>query len=395
MKVLRKSNRKEPLIRLFFYEGDATNESNHFARKQRAYPFSNQSEKNDFAASRCAENWFQKKAWVKQVTVHERTGCVILQYSGSRKEVLAAIREFNLQEAQSQITLPLHSSRELNRKFQEKLVGKVVLKAASMLFLPKPLRIARIVWHMLPFLKRGIRCILRGKLKVDVLDALSIGISVFRKDFGTAGTVMFLLELGELLEEWTRKKSMEDLARCMALNVERVWLKTPESEVLTAVSEIRPGDQIVIRAGSMIPMDGILAEGEVTVNQASLTGESVPVVKHLGNTVYAGTVVEEGECVIEVKQAMGSSRYDQIVTMIEKSEQMKSAVESKAANLADKLVPYTFAGSILSFFADAQYIASFVGTHGRFLLCIKIFHAAGGTFCYERSRKRTYHCERR
>lgn len=173
------------------------------------------------------ENWFQKKSWITQVTVHERTGCVILQYSGSRKEVLAAIREFNLQEAQSQITLPLHSSRELNRKFQEKLVGKVVLKAASMLFLPKPLQIARIVWHMLPFLKRGIHCLWRGKLKVDVLDALSIGISAFRKDFGTAGTVMFLLELGELLEEWTRKKSMEDLARCMALNVDRVWLKTP------------------------------------------------------------------------------------------------------------------------------------------------------------------------
>ena len=160
---------------------------------------------------------------------------------------------------------------------------------------------------------------------------------------------MFLLELGELLEEWTRKKSMEDLARCMALNVDRVWLKTPESEILTAVSDIRPGDKIVIRTGSMIPMDGILAEGEVTVNQASLTGESVPVVKHPGNTVYAGTVIEEGECILEVKQAMGSSRYDQIVTMIEKSEQMKSAAESKAANLADKLVPYTFAGSILSF----------------------------------------------
>lgn len=156
------------------------------------------------------ENWFQKKSWITQVTVHERTGCVILQYSGSRKEVLAAIREFNLQEAQSQITLPLHSSRELNRKFQEKLVGKVVLKAASMLFLPKPLQIARIVWHML-LLKRGIHCLWRGKLKVDVLDALSIGISAFRKDFGTAGTVMFLLELGELLEEWTRKNQWKTL----------------------------------------------------------------------------------------------------------------------------------------------------------------------------------------
>lgn len=154
---------------------------------------------------------------------------------------------------------------------------------------------------------------------------------------------------GRTVGRMDQKKSMEDLARCMALNVDRVWLKTPESEILTAVSDIRPGDKIVIRTGSMIPMDGILAEGEVTVNQASLTGESVPVVKHPGNTVYAGTVIEEGECILEVKQAMGSSRYDQIVTMIEKSEQMKSAAESKAANLADKLVPYTFAGSILSF----------------------------------------------
>ena len=341
------------------------------------------------------ENWFQKKSWITQVTVHERTRCVILQYSGSRKEVLAAIRGFNLQEAQSQITLPLHSSRELNRKFQEKLVGKVVLKAASMLFLPKPLQIARIVWHMLPFLKRGIHCLWRGKLKVDVLDALSIGISAFRKDFGTAGTVMFLLELGELLEEWTRKKSMEDLARCMALNVDRVWLKTPESEILTAVSDIRPGDQIIIRAGSMIPMDGILAEGEVTVNQASLTGESVPVVKHQGSTVYAGTVVEEGECILEVKQAMGSSRYDQIVTMIEKSEQMKSAVESKAASLADKLVPYTFAGSIFSFLLTRNILRALSVLMVDFSCALKFSMPLAVLSAMREAGKRTYHCKRR
>ena len=295
------------------------------------------------------ENWFQKKSWITQVTVHERTGCVILQYSGSRKEVLAAIREFNLQEAQSQITLPLHSSRELNRKFQEKLVGKVVLKAASMLFLPKPLQIARIVWHMLPFLKRGIRLSLERKT-----EGRCAGCTVHRnfrvsKRFRDSWNRHVPVGTGRTVRRMDQKKINGRLARCMALNVDRVWLKTPESEILTAVSDIRPGDKIVIRTGSMIPMDGILAEGEVTVNQASLTGESVPVVKHPGNTVYAGTVIEEGECILEVKQAMGSSRYDQIVTMIEKSEQMKSAAESKAANLADKLVPYTFAGSILSF----------------------------------------------
>ena len=268
---------------------------------------------------------------------------------GSRKEVLAAIREFNLQEAQSQITLPLHSSRELNRKFQEKLVGKVVLKAASMLFLPKPLQIARIVWHMLPFFEERYPLSLERKT-----EGRCAGCTVHRnfrisQRFRNSRNRHVSVGTGRTVGRMDQKKSMEDLARCMALNVDRVWLKTPESEILTAVSDIRPGDKIVIRTGSMIPMDGILAEGEVTVNQASLTGESVPVVKHPGNTVYAGTVIEEGECILEVKQAMGSSRYDQIVTMIEKSEQMKSAAESKAANLADKLVPYTFAGSILSF----------------------------------------------
>ena len=295
------------------------------------------------------ENWFQKKEWIKQVTVHERTRCVILQYRGSRQNMIEAIRTFTWEQAEKTVLLPMHSSRELNRNFQEKLMGKLIVKAASMLFLPKPLRILRILCHMIPFVKRGIRCLLKGKLKVDVLDALSIVISVLRKDFGTAGMVMFLLELGELLEEWTRKKSVDDLASCMALHVDRVWLRTPEVEVLTPISDIHPGDQIVIRAGNMIPIDGIVAEGESMVNQASLTGEAIPVRKYPGCMVYAGTVAEEGECVIEVKQSLGESRYDQIVSMIEKSEQMKSLAESKAANLADKLVPYTFAGSLLSF----------------------------------------------
>ncbi|MFR8872611.1 MAG: HAD-IC family P-type ATPase [Oscillospiraceae bacterium] len=185
--------------------------------------------------------------------------------------------------------------------------------------------------------------------KVELLDALSISISACRRDFGTAGMVMFLLEVGELLEEWTRKKSVADLARCMSLNVDRVWLRTAQGEVLIPVSQIQPGDAVVVRAGGIVPVDGLVLEGEVTVNQASLTGESIPVPKRPGGAVYAGTVVEEGECVLEVKQASGQSRYDQIVHMIEQSEQMKSEAESKAANLADKLVPYTFAGSLISF----------------------------------------------
>ena len=295
------------------------------------------------------EAWIQGKSWCRQVTVHERTCCVILYYDGTRQAVLNEIRHFSWQEAERTTALPAHSSRALNREFEEKLVAKVVCKAACTLFLPSPLRIARILWHMIPFVRRGLRCLLRRRIKVELLDALSISISACRRDFGTAGMVMFLLEVGELLEEWTRKKSVADLARCMSLNVDRVWLRTAQGEVLAPVSQIQPGDAVVVRAGGIIPVDGLVLEGEVTVNQASLTGESIPVPKRPGGAVYAGTVVEEGECVLEVKQASGQSRYDQIVHMIEQSEQMKSEAESKAANLADKLVPYTFAGSLLSF----------------------------------------------
>ena len=295
------------------------------------------------------EAWIQGKSWCRQVTVHERTCCVILYYDGDRQTVLEAIRQFSWQEAERTTSLPAHSTRALNREFEEKLVTKVVCKAACTLFLPSPLRIARILWHMIPFVRRGLHCLLRRRIKVELLDALSISISACRRDFGTAGMVMFLLEVGELLEEWTRKKSVADLARCMSLNVDRVWLRTAQGEVLVPVSQIQPGDAVVVRAGGIIPVDGLVLEGEVTVNQASLTGESIPVPKRPGGAVYAGTVVEEGECVLEVKQASGQSRYDQIVHMIEQSEQMKSEAESKAANLADKLVPYTFAGSLISF----------------------------------------------
>ena len=295
------------------------------------------------------EAWIQGKSWCRQVTVHERTCCVILYYDGTRQAVLNEIRHFSWQEAERTTALPAHSSRALNREFEEKLVTKVVCKAACTLFLPPPLRIARILWHMIPFVRRGLRCLLRRRIKVELLDALSISISACRRDFGTAGMVMFLLEVGELLEEWTRKKSVADLARCMSLNVDRVWLRMAQGEVLVPVSQIQPGDAVVVRAGGIVPVDGLVLEGEVTVNQASLTGESIPVPKRPGGAVYAGTVVEEGECVLEVKQASGQSRYDQIVHMIEQSEQMKSEAESKAANLADKLVPYTFAGSLISF----------------------------------------------
>ena len=294
------------------------------------------------------ETWLKGQPWTKEAVVHERTGCVIVTYTGGRETVLAALGGFTWAGAESSVTLPGHSTRELNREFQEKLVGKVLMKGAAALFLPAPLRIARVVWHMVPFLHKGLRCLSRRKIKVELLDALSIGISVGRRDFGTAGMVMFLLEIGELLEDWTRKKSVADLAESLSLHVDRVWLKTEAGEVLTPIGQVQPGDRVVVRAGGVIPLDSVVAEGEVTVNQASLTGESVPVAKRPGGAVYAGTVVEEGECVLEVKQASGQGRYDQIVEMIQRSEQMKSAAEAKASGLADKLVPYTFAGSLLS-----------------------------------------------
>ena len=294
------------------------------------------------------EAWLKGQPWAKDAVVHERTRCVILTYAGDRATVLSAIGNFTWAEAEETVTLPGHSTRALNREFQEKLVGKVLMKGASALFFPAPLRVARVIWHMIPFLHKGLRCLGRRRIKVELLDALSIGISACRRDFGTAGTVMFLLEIGELLEDWTRKKSVADLAESLSLHVDRVWLKTPDGDVLTPIGQIKPGDRVVVRAGSIIPLDGVVAEGEVTVNQASLTGESVPVAKRPGGAVYAGTVVEEGECILDVKQASGQGRYDQIVEMIQRSEQMKSATEAKASNLADKLVPYTFAGSLLS-----------------------------------------------
>lgn len=295
------------------------------------------------------ETWLKGQPWTREAVVHERTCCVILTYGGDRETVLSAIGSFTWAGAEETVTLPSHSTRALNREFQEKLVGKVLMKGAAALFLPAPLRIARVVWHMIPFLSKGLRCLGRRRIKVELLDALSIGISVFRRDFGTAGTVMFLLEIGELLEDWTRKKSVADLAESLSLHVDRVWLKTPAGDVLTPIGQIRPGDQVVVRAGGVIPLDGVVAQGEATINQASLTGESVPVAKRPGSAVYAGTVVEEGECILDVKQASGQGRYDQIVEMIQRSEQMKSATEAKASNLADTLVPFTFAGSLLSF----------------------------------------------
>ena len=295
------------------------------------------------------EAYLQNQPGVLSATVHERTCCAVIRYIGDRENIIRAIAQFNYTAPSVTALTPTHSGRALNREYQEKLVGKVITKFACTLFLPAPLQIARTIWLSLPFLGRGLKRLIHRELKVELLDALSIGVSMVRRDFSTAGSVMFLLDIGELLEEWTHKKSVDDLARCMSLNVKRVWLKTDDAEVLVPLSNITVGDRILVRMGNVIPLDGEVVEGEVMVNQASLTGESMPVAKRPGTQVYAGTVIEEGDCVIEVTQSSGESRYDKIVSMIEQSEQLKSAAESHAANLADKLVPYTLIGSALSY----------------------------------------------
>jgi len=292
------------------------------------------------------EAYLQNQPGVLNAAVHERTCCAVIRYIGDRENIIRAIAQFNYTAPSVTALTPTHSGRALNREYQEKLVGKVITKFACTLFLPAPLQIARTIWLSLPFLGRGLKRLIHRELKVELLDALSIGVSMVRRDFSTAGSVMFLLDI---VEEWTHKKSVDDLARCMSLNVKRVWLKTDDAEVLVPLSNIAVGDRILVRMGNVIPLDGEVVEGEVMVNQASLTGESMPVAKRPGTQVYAGTVIEEGDCVIEVTQSSGESRYDQIVKMIENSEKLKSASETRAAALADKLVPYTLVGSALSY----------------------------------------------
>ena len=310
------------------------------------FPFTEPSAEVDVSCFKCGGKgcrFCKGSGWI------EILGCGMIQYCGERSALLTFLSRFSYDTPEIAKLAPAHSGRALNRAYEEKLVGKVVFKVIRKCFLPPPLAAAYTVLKSIPYLVRGVRCLLQGKLRVELLDGLSIGISMARRDFSTAGSVMFLLSLGELLEEWTHKKSVDDLARCMSLNVDRVWLHTQEGEVLVPLNQIQPGDAISVRMGGLIPVDGMIVQGEVTVNQASLTGESVPVPKGPNTMVYAGTVVEEGECIIQVSQQNGSSRYDKIVSMIEQSEKLKSAAENKASHLADTLVPYTLLGSGLAY----------------------------------------------
>ena len=298
------------------------------------------------------EYYLRALPFVQDVKIFERTCDAIVKYNREadhRERLIGALCDFSYRDEYALSLVPEDSGRAMNRYYQEKLFWKVVLHGARMLFLPAPLRAAWTAVKSLRYVVTGVTCLLRRGLEVPVLDATAIAASVLRSDFGTASSVMLLLEVGEILEEWTHKKSVGDLARAMSLQVEKVWMKTEGADVLIDVKDVQVGDRIVVRTSNVIPLDGTVVEGEMTVNQASMTGESVPVEKKAGAYVYAGTVVEEGECVISVAKVQGTGHYDKIVKMIEESEKLKSNTEARAYHLADSLVPYSLGGAALTF----------------------------------------------
>lgn len=293
--------------------------------------------------------YLNNNKYVTFAKVYDRTSDATINYIGDREEIVTLLKHFRYDEVEVPTGLVENSGRELNAKYQEKLVNKVILRYAGRLFLPYPVRACVTTVMSVKYICKGLNCLWNRKIEVPVLDATAIGVSVIRSDFETAGSVMFLLGIGEILEEWTHKKSVDDLARTMSLNVGKVWLVKNDNEVLVPSSEIKVGDKVVVRMGKIIPFDGQVTDGEAMVNQASLTGESAPVRKCENSYVYAGTVVEEGEITIKVKETGGSSKFEKIVTMIEESEKLKSALESKAEHIADKLVPYTLAGTGITY----------------------------------------------
>ena len=295
------------------------------------------------------EYFLTKLNGVISVKVVERNQDVVICYSDNREEMLRAIQRFSYEKAEAPESYLQNSGREMNGEYWEKMVNHVVLHYGKKIFLPLPVRTFLTTLKSVKYIWKGVRTLTKCRIEVPVLDATVIGVSMLRGDFSTASSVMFLLGFGEILEDWTHKKSVDDLARSMSLNVSKVWLITEDSEVQVGTDEIKPGDRVRIHMGTVIPFDGIVTEGEAMVNEASLTGESMPVAKHESSYVYAGTVMEEGELTIRVKEISGSTKFEKIVTMIEETEKLKSAVESKAEHLADRLVPYTLAGTALTY----------------------------------------------
>ena len=295
------------------------------------------------------EYYLKHATGAETVQVFDRTCDAVIVYPCARETVIRALAAFSFQKAETMDLVPAHTPRELNREFEDKLAMTVLRRAFSKLFLPLSVRAVIAMVRSVKYIKESLSALLHGKLSVAVLDATAVTVSMVRGDFDTASSVMFMLRLGEILEEWTHKKSVADLAGAMALNVDQVWVKANETEVLVPVSSVKEGDLVVVRTGNLIALDGKVVEGEAMVNQSSMTGESMPVVKHEGSFVYAGTVCEEGECVFRVEKTMGGGRYDRIVKMIEQSEKLKSTAEDKAARLADRLVPYTLGGTVLTY----------------------------------------------
>lgn len=301
-----------------------------------------------FAQADKLQYYLLSLGFVSDAKVYERTCDAVINYNGDRQNVISALARFSMEH--TEVAVPDHTGRELNAEFEDRLITTILKHFAKKLLFPFWLRTAINVIKSIPYICKGINSLLHGRLDVAVLDATSITVSMLRADFSTAGSIMFLLTIGDILEEWTHKKSVDDLARTMSLNIEKAWLKTADGqEILVALDKICVGDLIIIRTGGMIPLDGKVAEGEAMVNQASMTGESIPVHKSPGSYVYAGTAVEEGECVIRVEKEFGSGRYDRIITMIEESEKLKSDVENRAASIADGLVPYSLGGTVLTY----------------------------------------------
>ena len=295
---------------------------------------------------------------VTRVQVHDRTCNAVIRYECAREKIVDALASFAFEDERAMALVPDHTSREADREYENKLAGRVLLRYAVKMFMPHNIRLAITVAKSVGYIARGLAAIWNRQLNVDILDATSIGISMARDDHDTASSVMFLLASGGLLEEWAHKKSIDDLAGMMALNIDKAWVRDGDTERLVPVSRIQVGDEVVVRMGNMIPLDGKVTRGEAMVNQATMTGESLPVKKEPGSYVYGGTIVEEGECRFLVDREMGSGRYDRIVRMIEESESFKTVTESKAATLADRLVPYSFAGTGLLYALTGNFRAA-------------------------------------
>ena len=320
------------------------------------------------------EAWLLALPEVDQATVHERICGVIIVFRGDREALYQKLAGFSYALAAPKVRIASRHSRAMNRAYKEKLVDQVLRHYLKKLYFPLPLRRVLNTCHALPRIVCAVKTLLRGKLTVDVLDGVALGVSLLTGDFSTTGSVRFLLKLGETIDEWTHKKSVDDLARSMSLQVDQVWqLMEDGAQALVDLAQIRPGDRIVVHTGHVLPLDGILEGGDVMLNQASLTGESVPVAKRPGAAVYAGSVVEEGNCVVRVTGSAGDNRYDRIVRMIEQSEKLKSGAEKRAYDLADRLVPWR---QYLDLAAHWRHDARRIGSDGGFLLRVEAVHAA-------------------